>query len=267
MNPNQYWNRQNRKKVGWERKYIRDFFLALRKQIDPLMADFDSYQVPQDVERAVRFTDKEIKPVFRDLYRRVVPDFIRDQADELSRQRRSKAFSRKQETEIDPEMIELLWLQQLDPWLAENVAAVIVTIIGTQRARAIQIIQEITDEAIAEGLSIPDTMSKLERQIPQQWRKQKWISERIARTEVLKAANEGNFRMAKASGVANYKRWITRIDGRERAEHRAANRQSRPIDVPFDVGGEQLMKPGEGSGANAINCRCAVIYSDLPFED
>jgi Uncharacterized protein, homolog of phage Mu protein gp30 len=164
-------------------------------------------------------------------------------------------------------MIELLWLQQLNSWLAENVAAEIVTIIETQRGRAIQIIQEITDEAIAEGLSIPDTMAKLKRQIPQQWRKQKWIAERIARTEVLKAANEGNFRMAKASGVANYKRWITRLDGRERPSHRAAHRQSRPIDEPFDVGDEQIMKPGEGGGSNAINCRCAVIYSNVPFKD
>jgi hypothetical protein len=36
----------------------------------------------------------------------------------------------------------------------------------------------------------------------------------------------------------------------------------QPIDKPFDVGGEQLMYPGDpdgGSPGNTINCRCTVL--------
>ncbi|EYB67406.1 hypothetical protein DEIPH_ctg041orf0001 [Deinococcus phoenicis] len=51
--------------------------------------------------------------------------------------------------------------------------------------------------------------------------------------------------------VEMVKTWHTRIDGRERDEHRAMDGETVPIDEPFSNG---LMQPGEP------NCRCVVTY-------
>jgi len=61
------------------------------------------------------------------------------------------------------------------------------------------------------------------------------------------------------------KTWHTIGDDRVREAHREANLQSQQLNLPFEVGGEQLMQPGDTSlGAtpgNTINCRCSAQYS------
>lgn len=61
------------------------------------------------------------------------------------------------------------------------------------------------------------------------------------------------------------KTWVTVGDERVRGAHQEADLQVRNPDDPFDVGGEQLMMPGDSSlGAspeNLINCRCSAQYS------
>lgn len=54
------------------------------------------------------------------------------------------------------------------------------------------------------------------------------------------------------------KQWVTRMDGKERDEHAAANEQTVPLSQPFRVGGESLLFPGQPGGRpdNVINCRC-----------
>jgi hypothetical protein len=39
-----------------------------------------------------------------------------------------------------------------------------------------------------------------------------------------------------------------------------ANGQKVKQQDSFIVGGEAIMRPGEGSGRNVINCRCSAIY-------
>jgi hypothetical protein len=57
--------------------------------------------------------------------------------------------------------------------------------------------------------------------------------------------------------------WNSLLDGRERPAHHAAHGQTRPVDEPFEVGGELLRFPGDSSlGAsvgNTINCRCFLV--------
>lgn len=52
------------------------------------------------------------------------------------------------------------------------------------------------------------------------------------------------------------KRWDTVMDNKERDEHRLANNQVRLLNQPFRVGGEDLLFPGDPTGApwNVINC-------------
>lgn len=57
------------------------------------------------------------------------------------------------------------------------------------------------------------------------------------------------------------KRWSTRFDDRVRDTHRAADRQTVPLDAAFTVGGEVLAFPGDPNGSleETINCRCLII--------
>lgn len=84
----------------------------------------------------------------------------------------------------------------------------------------------------------------------------------IARTETHGAANYGADGAARATGLDVRKEWVAAADERTRTAHKDADGQVVPIDQPFRVGGELLMFPGDpsGSGANIINCRCAISH-------
>lgn len=85
---------------------------------------------------------------------------------------------------------------------------------------------------------------------------------RIARTEGHRVQEEAGFHAmqgAKEAGAHIVKQWSSTLDERTRPEHQEADGQIREIDEPFDVGGEELMKPGDGSAFNCINCRCTML--------
>lgn len=61
------------------------------------------------------------------------------------------------------------------------------------------------------------------------------------------------------------KEWVTVGDERVRSAHVVADSQTRVVNEPFNVGGQQLRWPGDTSfGAsvgNVINCRCSSVYN------
>lgn len=65
------------------------------------------------------------------------------------------------------------------------------------------------------------------------------------------------------AGLAYNKTWVASLDKRTRHNHAIADGQQRMQNVPFDVGGERLMYPGDMSLSaslnNVINCRCSSI--------
>lgn len=95
-----------------------------------------------------------------------------------------------------------------------------------------------------------------------------WRAKTIVRTEANAAANLANEKTAyDMYGKENLvKWWLTSQDERTRDAHTIAGSiytQSKPIPASelFNVGGEYLMRPSEGSIAeNNINCRCTAIY-------
>jgi SPP1 gp7 family putative phage head morphogenesis protein len=87
----------------------------------------------------------------------------------------------------------------------------------------------------------------------------------IARTEVHNAS------MAAVEAALKYKNirigsktWVAIQDSRTRPSHSAVGGTTVPFDQPFNVGGAQMMRPGDtslGAGAEEIvNCRCSVLY-------
>jgi len=86
----------------------------------------------------------------------------------------------------------------------------------------------------------------------------------IAVTEVTRAYGAGTMaagiEQSRITGRVLNKTWRTEQDQRVRPCHQAANNQTVPIFMPFQVCDEPLMFPGDPSGSpdNVIGCRCDV---------
>lgn len=90
----------------------------------------------------------------------------------------------------------------------------------------------------------------------------------IARTETHNAANHASQLMAENTGFAEetVKEWLTSLDGNERDTHGDADGQTIKLNEMFQVGGAQLMRPGDTAGLGdvtpeIINCRCTSAFS------
>jgi 2'-5' RNA ligase len=89
----------------------------------------------------------------------------------------------------------------------------------------------------------------------------------ITRNEVSASVNGGGLDAMRQSDAApQYKTWVATIADNTRPDHFEADGQVRPLDEPFEVGGELLDYPGDPSGspAQTYNCRCVATYSDTP---
>lgn len=85
----------------------------------------------------------------------------------------------------------------------------------------------------------------------------------IAVNEAGWIANYEDWKNARGAGAVT-KTWMTILDGRERMTHRNADGQTVPVNMPFHVGGSEMMFPLDDSlGAppdEIVNCRCQAIY-------
>lgn len=121
-------------------------------------------------------------------------------------------------------------------------------------------IQSVMTQAILQGESIP----RIARRIAQTMGETNHASTiRYARTAATAAENAGKvdaYRRAEELGVDAVQEWRAVLDMRTRHEHREADGQRRPIGEPFEVGGEELMFPGDPSASGHLiwNCRCSL---------
>jgi Phage Mu protein F like protein len=96
----------------------------------------------------------------------------------------------------------------------------------------------------------------------------------LARTDLISLSNGANQAVvgilneaaaeAGEDPAVQSKTWLATNDARTRPTHSDADGQTVPFDQPYDVGGEDLMYPGDpdGSDEEVINCRCTELYSD-----
>lgn len=117
-------------------------------------------------------------------------------------------------------------------------------------------------ESLAEGIDAGEAIRDLEKRVEDiMGDRIRSSAETIARTEVVSSSNFGAMEAARQSGVVEGKEWLAALDSRTRPEHVDAHGQTRKLEEKFDVGGEKLMQPGEGSAAMAVNCRCTVVFT------
>ena len=120
----------------------------------------------------------------------------------------------------------------------------------------------------------PLTHDQVDKAITQmQNRAQRYRGETVARTESLNALRAGHHdavMQAIETGDVDprdtYHTWDATGGGRTRDAHMEADGQRKPINEPFEVGGELLRYPGDpaGSAENIINCRC-VERTEIDF--
>ena len=132
------------------------------------------------------------------------------------------------------------------------------TLVNEETGRLIN--QEII-EASANGESIRQVQDRLEKV----FRFNDAIrTERIARTEMLSAANKGHLSAYEQSGVVDRIKWVATADERTRPTHAQADGQVVELGQPFHVGNALLDAPGVGHAGMApaeevINCRCTSV--------
>ena len=136
------------------------------------------------------------------------------------------------------------------------------TRLGEDVTRLKNSIRAEVSRGIANGSSWIDVAEKIAKGMNSPFDVAMNNSIRIARTEghrVQQSAALDAQKAAKEAGADIVKQWDAALDQRTRPAHAEADGQIREVDEPFDVGGEKLMKPGDGSAANAINCRCCIL--------
>lgn len=124
-------------------------------------------------------------------------------------------------------------------------------------------ITQYTTSAILQGKSVKgiarDLMDNLEKM-------ERTSAVRAARTAITAAMNAGRYDadtelVEKGAIIEN--EWICRFGPNSRHEHKQAHGQRVPYGTPFEVGGEKLMFPGDGSmgasGWNLYNCQCVKL--------
>lgn len=97
-----------------------------------------------------------------------------------------------------------------------------------------------------------------------------WRSRRIARTEAMKVENWGQHEGYKESQFIERRGWLSAFTPKTREDHKIADQKYSdnpiPLSEPFEVGGELMMFPGDGSlgasASNIINCLCST-YPDI----
>ena len=124
-----------------------------------------------------------------------------------------------------------------------------------------QITKNITS-GILRGLGIKEIADNLQERISTMERTSAIRAARTAMTTAQNAGRQDSYEAAAKMGIHVRKRWIATKDHRTRHDHGAADGQIVEHDQPFNVGGYDMMFPGDQSGGAPgwliYNCRCTM---------
>lgn len=151
-----------------------------------------------------------------------------------------------------------------------GIDAFMATLAAAQAQYAYEAVQDMLASIILEsyenGWSVDETADQI-LEVSQDWAR--WQAERLARTDLVSLANESSLRSVKTmheDDQPRYKIWLTAQDERVRPTHVEGNRQAQLLDDPFVIGGSTLRYPGDPQAppGEIMNCRCTIVYSDVP---
>jgi hypothetical protein len=257
------WKTIDRKRVKHIRSSQRMLaaqFARIRKQLSDAMSGYtdptslqvvvDNFQVDQDV----------LFEAYRNIYTETGLEFAKFNYKQIKGQ-----SSRYEKKDYNDDYRESIWIRKLLEYVQTDCG----TLIQQSTRNMYSGIQRNAQKAIAmaanEGWGADRTANEI---IKLQGQMDKFRAMRIARTEVMRASNEGAMIGANELDIELKKVWISTEDGRTRTfadgdfDHSIMNGVTVEMNEPFNVSGENMDYPGDpnGSEGNTINCRCAVAF-------
>lgn len=129
----------------------------------------------------------------------------------------------------------------------------------------LRVLQNTVQQGLAEGWSADETALAIQKAFQGV---SSTTAQMLAQTELTSLVNERSLQAAQKATAdqtkPTYKVWQTMKDPRVRPAHAAVQSQTVPINQPFDVGGYQMMYPGDPSAPMNLvaRCRCRMTYSE-----
>ena len=203
------------------------------------------------------FYTGDIIKIYRDLYEDIGLQFAKWYA---------KGFDKYIKKGVDPSQYVSQW-QNTFAALGSAVGAERVTLVsGTAKATLVKITQQLMTDIDFQNSGIDEKTRILRNQFTNY---STFQAERLVRTEATNAANFATMASAETIFPAEdlQKEWIAATDERTRTTHREANGKVVNQKDTFNVGGSQMLYPGDprGPAKEVINCRCSI--ASFPKED
>jgi len=238
MTRNEYIQQWKNTLAAIERKYVKPVVLALRVQMDGVVADLRAGGVEYARRRlsSLQF-DGPMSQAIQTMHREVGLML----AMRTQRQLRKTPLKAKATTEdFIAFLTEFFRLYNLD---------MVSKISDTTRDHIISIMEQGTQH----GWSIDEMTQRINNKDYLSFR-----AARIVRTESVRAANYGVQVAAEQYEYETVKEWVAIRDDRTRHTHRTLNGMERELDEPFK---DFLRFPGDPDAdpAETVNCRCTMI--------
>jgi len=255
------WKQFNRTMLMIEKGYmkiIQSFFMGLEMTILRKLETGKSKENP--------YLDEDYK---KDISKKINVDlYLYDEADEIKRwnKQNSRVHEFAMKTEGNRQLINLGLGAVFDvtnpavvAYLKEFGLEKAAEVIGSNR--------EAVKNALIAGVEAGEGIPELKKRIQAEFTPYTdagYKAERIARTEVIGASNQGAVESYKQAGVEGLKKaWLNQPDARDthiQAGMDYSEDNAIPIEDDFKVGSDSMAAPGGGSEAGeTINCRCTVI--------
>lgn len=226
-------------------RYLDRMEQKLHVRMVPVLAAGIRLQMSRGGIPAAHYINKRGEPILFRHYRQIYRDSYASVTDQLE----SKAVRQSQ----------LNFMQEQLSWLEREAAKKIGDISQSQ----VDFIRDRVMAGVRDGQNADQIARDLTAAIPEISRNR---AATIARTETHNSA------MAAIDESLKYKRitvrtktWWTLRDDKVRESHVAVHGTTVAYRDPFDVGGSQMMRPGDdslGAGAEEIvNCRCSVLFN------
>lgn len=250
------WRTIDRKRASYRVKMKPVFMSALEKQIKPVYQKIRETTNIQDIE-ILRLDNEPVAKAYKRLYMATAFDFA------VFDRRQAKSDAGYNILKGEEEIFEDLIMEEILAYLDMHVGETIVAVGDTSLVLIKRLLDKLVPEIVEQGVGAGQAQTMLRDQIKSAWHEAKYYrTERIVRTEVNRAANWGSMKGVKSTEIPHDKVWLSALYANSRPEHTAGDGQKVDIDNPFDIGGEDLMFPGDpgGSAGNTINCLCSMTY-------
>ena len=243
------WNRFDKKlklRESLMRKVAREFFVAqgceLRKYFDEQYKSIKEPPKPVDIEKVLEI-------LFILMQQLKLRELTQATIEQILAQAGGEALRGVGAINMSFNVTNPLVTQ----WIEQNTLDLVTTV---HQASKDELRQMLVD-AHESGASIQETSKEI-GQLFDGWAD--YRSDRIARTETIKAHNKGAVEGYRQSDLVEGKEWLT-APGAENPRHELMVIEPVALDAPFNVDGYLMDFPADPNGPaeHVINCRCTVV--------